>query len=204
MRQPGICKVSHGVLKTDQDLHAASYCRLCESTTPDYATAFTHGSTLGCMMLVQKYAISCPMCDDKSTYTELLQFFSHCKTHGAEFEVLIPPVKRSQYDIKRNMKDKAYSLLWMLQVCKKLYSGYDDSDKLFLPHLSTKYIASVSDCELTLCSYGVCLVVGQHEHKEDTDVDGTCPGCGNWHQFSGVGSLARSCKVAHYKGVLST
>lgn len=207
---PGIFKVSEQGDPVGFNLRGVTFCRLCTSSALGFSDASTHSSEFGCLILLQENAVSCPLCSSEK-FTIFREFAVHMRTHVKDFMTIIEykdrPEGTTKYNFEKYIKSKAFSILWMLQLCKKLYEASSENNKLFLPHMSYNLIAATRPhTKLLLCEFTVCVSIGgpnfQHEHKFETLRDGACYKCGLYHHYILTGSIKRVCTRKRYKGIL--
>lgn len=55
------------------NLRGVLFCRLCTSSALNYSDAFHHSSEFGCIILLEEYAVSCPLCQEKFTVCQEFQ-----------------------------------------------------------------------------------------------------------------------------------
>lgn len=212
IEQPGIFKVSKQGQPVGCNLRGATFCRLCGSAVQSYSDAFHHSAEFGCLTLLQENAISCPVCAVKiSKYQEFVQHMRAHKELTKNYTYLHKPhtikSKDQVKDFRKTSKLKAIAVMWQLEVCKKLYEGRCEDDKLFLPYMSSGSLSSLSAyANFELCSYMVCVKIGaqskQHVHDFETAEDGSCYACRCFHHYVLTTKNRRICTQERYKGIL--
>lgn len=208
--QTAIYKVVDGK-RSGYNLRHASYCRLCGSVEPDFAGAFTHSAEFRCATLLPEYAVSCPMCDNK--FTTYWDFSKHVKTRHEidfrnHFDFANMPENMQPRGYRQAVTNKSETILWMLQCCIKLYENRSADSNLFLPHMSSAFLAEQRSFKNSmLCPYTVCVCLSTssksaHQHKWETLASGRCYQCSNYHQFVRTTAIQRACNVHQFRGVL--
>lgn len=210
--KPRIHKISDEGKITSVNLNRPTYCRICEGVLMNYSCAFRHISQLLCTILTGKYAIPCPIC--QKVFRDYSKFYGHVmQQHDSEFLqklklIPCPPEMMSARHHKDGSIDKAITILWMIQLFKTIVDVDGASSKPFLPAIGFSHLGRNTDCtKYTLCRWPICVTINPmnyfHQHGYETDLDGICRFCQNYHHSNLAQSFRdRVCSKCHFQGNL--
>lgn len=201
-KKVGIYKCSDdGKVLTSENLDGPSYCRICEAVTKTYSESFHHNTFLLCLSLTPPYTISCPFCSDV-TFNQYEVYLQHINQHRDLLNIPFIQGKGWQTD----MDNKTYTLIWMVELLKKIIQVDGENSKSFLPALTSKMIRSPNQTlNLTLCKWPICVIASKdpHMHGEETDgVTGKCRWCNNFHHAKLSTGDMKGCATAGFRGTL--
>lgn len=206
----GIYRVSEEGSVVGTNLDGWSYCQMCESATMSYAHSAEHSTQFQCFRMTTRYAIPCPICAGLE-FTWINDFFAHVRTQHIEVLERFtndPPEDMTYKSYVEAQRRKVLTMMWMVQLFKKIIKIEGATSKPFLPLMSSSRITScVERRSHLLCPWPICVIVNDtdnsHKHGFETDDFGKCRWCGNWHQGRvKTGATNKACAKHAFRGTL--
>lgn len=121
---------------------------------------------------------------------------------------LCRPVGVEEVRHRKESRFKAVTMLWTVQLFKKIIEVEGANLKPFLPAIRWKLLASRKEVLFEMCHWPMCVTARTgnvtHQHAYELhDLDGKCKGCKNYLNFkTEQGTFKRTCNNDHYKGKL--
>lgn len=197
-----IHRISDDDVLSGHDLKLTSYCRLCHTVTDGYAKTYQHSAKFRCHRLIEP--IICPICNTFRA-TSYIIFDTHFKADHAAFA---HKLWLTCWVGHRVSCQKAISMMWIVELFKRILRESGGNDKPFLPALTPGMLRQKISFTSRLCPWPVCrtgIFPGRgHRHLQETNVtSGRCNGCGLYHQEQlAAGSRHRKCEGDPAFGIL--
>lgn len=207
----GMFKASEDGLPVGGNLKLPARCRICDCVMKTYKDIFHHNTEFQCVNLSDNYELPCPICT-KASFKRFEDFNAHVRLHNEKFynriNYLCRPVGMDERHYKEYARYKAVTMLWTVQLFKKIIEVEGANSKPFLPAISYKILGCRKEVLIEMCHWPMCVScrIGtvSHTHPyEFHDLDGKCKGCKNYHHFrTQQGTESRTCLNDHYQGNL--